>query len=82
MPGTMAAVVGSWPVDDADGLRPPPPPTGPSTPGGSSTCLMLDIIVPAFPRTNRCPEKPDAAGAASTAQGQRHRQRRWPRGGQ
>ena len=62
--GTMAGLVGAWPVDGADGLRPPSLPTGASTAEGSSICFMLDIIVPVSPRTNGCPEKPGAAQPA------------------
>jgi hypothetical protein len=57
----MAGVVGAWPVDSADGLRPTSLPTGASTAEGSSICFMADIIVLVSPRTNGCPEKPGAA---------------------
>jgi hypothetical protein len=61
VPGAMAGVVGAWPVDSADGLRPPSLPTGPSTAEGSSICFIVDFILPVSPRANACPEKPGAA---------------------
>ena len=60
-PEIEAAVVGAWPVDSADGLRPTSLPTGASTAEGPSIRFMVDIIVPVFPRINGYPEKPGAA---------------------
>lgn len=62
-------MVGAWPVDSADGLRPPSLPTGPSTAKGSSICFMVGIIVPVSPRTNGCPEKPGAAHHRQASKG-------------
>jgi len=53
-------MLGAWPVDSADGLRPPSLPTGASTVKGPSIFFLVDIIVPVSPRTNGCPEKPGA----------------------
>jgi hypothetical protein len=50
-----------WPVDSADGLRPPALTTGPSAASSLSIPFMLDFTMPASGRTNRCPGKPGAA---------------------
>src|SRR3712207_7930672 len=62
-PGFSAPCAGGtpWPVDSADGLRPPSMTTGPLTASSLSISFMLDFIMPASGRTNRCPRKPGAA---------------------
>src|SRR5215217_5248713 len=53
-----------WPVDSADGLRPPSMTTGPSTASSLSISFMLDFIMPVSGRTNGCPRTPGAAQAS------------------
>src|SRR3712207_6446207 len=61
--GAPAGAGATWPVDGADGLRPPSLPTGPPAASWHSVSFMLHFTMPVSGRTNGCPGKPGAAHA-------------------